>query len=176
MKLNLGCGEDIINGFVNIDIHPYPGVDHIVNLEMNWPWDNNSIEHIFAADIIEHLHDKIHTMNEAYRVLIPEGTFHIVVPTTNGMGAFQDPTHVSYWNLNSFRYYEKGSIYRNKFAEAYGIIAEFKVLDYKLYEDPVWKDGEKLAIALQKPIEPADKKAEQLSLKELLEPIQGNVP
>ena len=27
------------------------------------------------------------------------------IPSTDGRGAFQDPTHVSYWNENSFLYY-----------------------------------------------------------------------
>ena len=32
---------------------------------------------------------------------------HFVGPSTDGRGAFQDPTHVSFWNSNSFWYYTK---------------------------------------------------------------------
>jgi hypothetical protein len=46
-------------------------------------------------------------MSEAFRVLKPGGTFDIDVPSTNGMGAFQDPTHKSFWNVNSFLYYNE---------------------------------------------------------------------
>ena len=28
-------------------------------------------------------------------------------PSTDGRGAFQDPTHVSFWNSNSFWYYTR---------------------------------------------------------------------
>ncbi len=48
-------------------------------------------------------------MNEAYRVLAPGGFLFISVPSTDGRGAFQDPTHVSFWNENSFWYYTRAS-------------------------------------------------------------------
>jgi hypothetical protein len=44
-------------------------------------------------------------MKELYRVLAPGGYALIQVPSTDGRGAFQDPTHVSFWNENSFLYY-----------------------------------------------------------------------
>jgi hypothetical protein len=44
-------------------------------------------------------------MSEIHRVLAPGGWAFIEVPSTDGRGAFQDPTHVSYWNENSFFYY-----------------------------------------------------------------------
>jgi hypothetical protein len=44
-------------------------------------------------------------MGEIHRVLAHGGWAFIEVPSTDGRGAFQDPTHVSYWNENSFLYY-----------------------------------------------------------------------
>jgi hypothetical protein len=44
-------------------------------------------------------------MNEIWRILKPGGIVDISVPSTDGRGAFQDPTHVSFWNINSFMYY-----------------------------------------------------------------------
>lgn len=48
-------------------------------------------------------------MSEIHRVLAPGGWAFIEVPSTDGRGAWQDPTHVSYWNENSFFYYTKRS-------------------------------------------------------------------
>jgi hypothetical protein len=31
----------------------------------------------------------------------------ILVPSTDGRGAFQDPTHVSFWNANTFAYFSR---------------------------------------------------------------------
>jgi len=55
----------------------------------------------------EHLNDKHKIMAEIYRVLADDGWVFIQVPSTDGRGAFQDPTHVSYWNENCFWYYTR---------------------------------------------------------------------
>ncbi|MDP1796315.1 MAG: hypothetical protein Q8K78_02485, partial [Planctomycetaceae bacterium] len=36
-------------------------------------------------------------------------------PSTDGRGAFQDPTHVSFWNSNSFWYYTRAD--QNRFID-----------------------------------------------------------
>jgi len=105
LKLNLGANRHPEPGFVNVDRFRFPGIDCVVDLEGPWPWASDSVDFIQANDLVEHLRDPIHTMNEAWRVLRVGGIFHILVPSTDGRGAFQDPTHVSFWNPNSFFYY-----------------------------------------------------------------------
>ncbi|RJQ43336.1 MAG: methyltransferase domain-containing protein [Nitrospiraceae bacterium] len=107
IKANLGCHQAIVPGWINVDKYPYEGVDTVMDLEDRWGWEDNSLHYIRAFDIVEHLKDPIHTMNEAWRVLKHGGIFEVWVPSTDGRGAFQDPTHVSYWNQNSFFYYSK---------------------------------------------------------------------
>ena len=145
MKLNLGCCDALLDGFVNVDLVPGDGVQ-VADLREPWPWPNSSVTHIRAWDIIEHLPNKILTMNELWRVLRPGGTAEIAVPTTDGPGAFQDPTHVSFWNRRSFMYYEAGNPYRERFARHYGIEAKFRTVgertDYSL-------DGPRLTIVLE---------------------------
>jgi len=125
MRLNLGaCGRDF-PGFTSVDL--FPPADVIADLRQPWPWADSSIEEIRAYDVIEHLPDKVHTMNEAWRVLVPYGIFDIDVPTTDGRGAWQDPTHVSYWNRNSFLYFTHGDPHRERFGDRYGVKARFRV-------------------------------------------------
>lgn len=145
MKLNLGCCDALLDGYVNVDVIAFPGVV-VADLRQPWPWEDDSVEQVRAWDIVEHLPDKIHTMNELWRVLAPGGTAEIVVPTTDGPGAFQDPTHVSFWNRRSFLYYEAGSAYRERFAHAYGIRARFRTVRERT--DPS-VDGPRLTIVLQ---------------------------
>lgn len=126
MKWNLGSCDRHFPGYLAVDL--CPPADLITDLNDRWPGDDSSVDEIRAFDIIEHLRDKIHTMNEAWRVLRPGGLLDIDVPTTEGRGAFQDPTHVSYWNRNSFFYFTHGDPHRERFGLHYGVAARFKVL------------------------------------------------
>jgi hypothetical protein len=145
VKLNLGSCDAPLAGHVNVDVVPGPGIEP-ADLTRPWPWPDGAAEHVRAWDIIEHLPDKIHTMNELWRVLAPAGTAEIAVPTTDGPGAFQDPTHVSFWNRRSFLYYEDGNPYRERFARHYGITARFRVLHERVDQSP---DGPRLTMLLQ---------------------------
>lgn len=145
LRLNLGCSDAHIAGFTNVD-RAAPA-DQITDLRLTWPWEDSSVDYIRAWDIIEHLPDKIHTMNEIHRVLKPGGTVEIVVPTTDGRGADQDPTHCSYWNRNSFFYHEAGNPHLERFKDAYGMHGGFRVVSEK--QETLADNVVKLAIVLQ---------------------------
>lgn len=148
MKLNLGCGDRTIEGYVSVDIAQ--PADVVTDLAQPWPWAESSISDIKAFDIAEHIEDRIHFMNEAWRVLKAHGTMEIEVPSaSHGAGFAQDPTHRSAWCLNSFQYFENDSPAHKRFAASYSIRARFKVahLSETRYEDryePVWKVHAKL--------------------------------
>lgn len=143
-RLNLGCSDSYLPGMWNVDL--VPPADQIVDLRYAWPWGDSSVEFILARDVIEHLPDKIHTMNQAWRVLRPGGQIEISLPTTEGSGAFQDPTHLSFWNRRSFLYFEVGSPYRERFAVSYGIEAAFRTISENTQQNV---DGEYLTIVLE---------------------------
>jgi hypothetical protein len=126
LRLNLGCSDRLEPGFENVDM--CQPCDRVVDLRGAWPWETGSVSEIRAWDIIEHLPDRIHTMNEAFRVLKPGGRLDIIVPTTDGRGAFQDPTHVSFWNRNSFFYFEAGNPHLTRFEKAYGMQCAYRVV------------------------------------------------
>jgi len=99
---------------INIDLED-GNIKHDLNNGI--PLPDNSVGVIWASHILEHLHDKHKIMCEIHRVLADGGWAFIQVPSTDGRGAFQDPTHVSYWNENCFWYYtdkSKASFIRNK--------------------------------------------------------------
>ena len=101
-KLELGGRMAAKPGYTTIDL-----VDADINWDLNddWPFDASSVGVIRAYDVFEHLTNPMHTMKEVQRVLAPGGWLICQVPSTDGRGAFQDPTHVSFWNENSFKYY-----------------------------------------------------------------------
>lgn len=147
MKLNLGCSDDLLDGYINVDKFPVNDKVYVADLSEPWPWPDSSVEQVRAYDIIEHLPSQIHTMNEMWRVLEPGGEAYIIVPTTAGLGAFQDPTHVSFWNQNTFLYFCPDFAEWQRFHEAYGITARFAVIEAKLSD--VGQGVIKLSIVLE---------------------------
>jgi len=100
--LDLGGRLNAWKDFKTVDLLD---ADVITDLNDLWPFADNSVGVIRASHVVEHLIDPVHTMNEAHRVLAPGGWLLVDVPSTDGRGAFQDPTHKSFWNQNSFWYY-----------------------------------------------------------------------
>jgi len=128
MKLNLGCGDTPLAGWVNVDLFPGPGVQ-LVDLRERWPWEDSSIEAARSWHLFEHLPDRVHTMNELWRVLAPAAVAEIQVPTVDVVAAFSSPTHVSYWHRQTFLHFEAGKVHRERWGARDGIIARFIALD-----------------------------------------------
>ena len=111
MKLDLGSCSWPQEGYLGVDIRPFKNVSVVADLSKGWPFKDNSIDELRASHVFEHLPDTIHTLAEALRVLRPGGVCRIEVPSTEGPGAFQDPTHKSFWNLNTFMYLDRNLSY-----------------------------------------------------------------
>ena len=104
LKIDLCGGFNPPAGYKSIDLS---NADIIHNLNDPWPFKDGEVGVIRAHDALEHLKDPIHVMKEAHRCLAPLGWFLTMTPSTDGRGAFQDPTHISFWNSNSFWYYTR---------------------------------------------------------------------
>lgn len=139
LRLNLGCSDAHMAGWENVDLAP--PCDTCADLRYEWPWGTSSVNEIKAWDIFEHLPNKIHTMNELHRVLKPGGQLDLFIPTTDGRGAFQDPTHVSFWTPNDLFYFVESYVEWQRFHVSYGITARFKAIsvEHKEYPNKVWK-------------------------------------
>lgn len=139
LKLNLGCCDRHLKGFTNVDL--CAPADVITDLAFPWPWADSTVDSIAAWDIFEHLPNKRQSMNEAWRVLKPGCNLDLVVPTTDGRGAFQDPTHVSFWTPNDLFYFCEEYQEWQRFKGHYGISAHFKIISVTHSEVPnrVWK-------------------------------------
>lgn len=103
--IDLGAAHGKPEGYVGLDHCVGPGVDRVCDLEQGIPLADNSVGLVRASDFVEHIRDTVHLMNEIYRVLAPGGWLFLGIPSTDGRGAFMDPTHVSWWNSNSLWYY-----------------------------------------------------------------------
>lgn len=139
LKLDLGGGIPGTDkrGYKVVDIAG--DYDIYADLNKKWPFDDNSVGVVNASHLFEHLPDKHHTMKELHRVLDDKAWAFIEVPSTDGRGAFQDPTHVSYWNQNCFWYYTR----RQQARFIYNDTIKFQAaaLDTRFYDD-WWKEND----------------------------------
>lgn len=56
MKLNLGCGKKVREGFVNVDKFEMPGVDKVMDLfRFPWSFADNTFDYVYASHLIEHI-------------------------------------------------------------------------------------------------------------------------
>lgn len=94
LKLDLGCGKSTREGFEGVDVRDF-GQRHRVDLRKGWPWKDGSVEEAHTSHFVEHLtgEERIHFVNELYRVLIPGGKCQLIVPHWASCRAYGDLTH-----------------------------------------------------------------------------------
>lgn len=81
IKLNLGCGNDIRDGYINIDFKEDDGVDMLVDLnECELPFKDESVDEILLFHTLEHLVYRDAFIEECHRVLKPDGTILVKLP------------------------------------------------------------------------------------------------
>jgi len=81
IKLNLGCGRDIKEEYINIDFKSAKGVNMILDLNKNvLPFEDNSVDEILCSHVLEHLVDPYSFMEECHRVLKEGGIICVKLP------------------------------------------------------------------------------------------------
>jgi SAM-dependent methyltransferase len=109
MKVNIGCGGKPRDGFVNVDQHPLSGVDIVHDLDIYpWPFDDQSVQHVLAEHVYEHVKDPIGFVLECWRVLDSGGLLTVTCPHWTSQNAFTDPTHVRFVTDQTFDYWCAG--------------------------------------------------------------------
>ena len=112
LKLNLGCGFNKINGFVNIDVSEISNADCKHDLmQFPWPFEDNSVDHIVAKDILEHVgstpDDFINVLKEMYRVSCNGAAWEVQFPHHRCDIAYDDPTHVRRLTSTTFKLFDQ---------------------------------------------------------------------
>lgn len=107
MKLNLGCGFDKREGFVNADGFEACNPDVLMDIETTpWPFEDNQFDYILMKHVLEHVGATMvefkKVMRELYRVTAPNGIVEIHVPHHMHDGFWSDPTHVRAFTYKTF--------------------------------------------------------------------------
>lgn len=86
-RVHIGCGENRLEGWVNVDISEDSGADLLHNVaDGSFPFEDGSIDVIHSEDFIEHipLDSGGHFLRECYRVLKPGGYMRLLTPDLLG--------------------------------------------------------------------------------------------
>jgi SAM-dependent methyltransferase len=105
-KLNLGCGQDYREGWVNADIRRAVDPDVIVNLDsLPLPFADDAFEQVLLDNVLEHADDQLRVLHELHRISRPDARITFRGPHWNSHGAWIDPTHTRPFSHKTFDHY-----------------------------------------------------------------------
>lgn len=149
-QLNLGCGGDIREGWLNIDSNPKCKPDLVMDITAplgrfygtpvwvgsvrgrgEFPIEEKSAASIEADNLLEHIgwapngEDLLmRVLNNCWTVLVDNGIMWFRVPDVESWprGAFRDPTHRRYFCLGSIDYWDADHPTHINYGRAYGYL------------------------------------------------------
>ena len=114
MKIDLGCGKRKREGFIGVDSRQFEGVDVVCDVGTEvWPWQDETVEEAHSSHMVEHLTapQRIHFVNELYRVMKRGAKASIIVPHWASCRAYGDLTH-QWPPVSEFWFYYLGAEWR----------------------------------------------------------------
>lgn len=119
MRLNLGAGHAIKDGFINHDIVKHQkeiDVVHDLNI-LPWPWKDSSVQLILANSVFEHLKlDLIESCNECWRIIKPNGRLHLEYPIFTSNNIHHDPTHRWFLSEKAADYLDPSTTFGSRYS------------------------------------------------------------
>jgi predicted SAM-dependent methyltransferase len=94
MKLHLGCGTKFLPGFTHVDVCSCDTIDIQANAADLLMIPSNSVQDIYASNILEHFDRKeiLNVLKEWNRVLEIGGTLHVSVPNFDACIKYYEKT------------------------------------------------------------------------------------
>ena len=124
MKLNIGCGRDYRDGWVNTDVSPHVKSDYQNDIGyQDLPCQPEEFDEIYISGVLEQIGPNtnlLHAMNECWRVLKPGGKIVIVVPNAKYAIAHRDPMDVRKFTRDTFMYFIEGTQEYRDYGSVYG--------------------------------------------------------
>ncbi|WP_055478614.1 methyltransferase domain-containing protein [Sphaerimonospora mesophila] len=103
--VDLGCGGTKQHADnLGLDVWPGPAVDVVADLMNGVPFQDESVDQIFAVHVLEHLADYLPLLAECHRILRPGGVLHVLAPWWRHVNAVADPTHVRLLDVQTFKH------------------------------------------------------------------------
>lgn len=124
LKLNIGCGNDYREGYINLDFSNISSdgksikIDIIHNfLKAPLPFEDNSVDEVIFRETLEHIsrQNSLRVLKDIYRIMSPGAKLDLTVPPAleqlkllmMAMLSAKNPTMDDF-----FRAHEKGSVWK----------------------------------------------------------------
>ncbi len=102
MKLNLGCGFDYKEGYINCDIRGVKADKYFDLNKFPYPFKDNSIDKVLISHVLEHLNEPVNILKEIYRICKNNAIVKIQVPYFSSESAFSDIEHKHFFSYTTF--------------------------------------------------------------------------
>lgn len=123
IRLDIGSGANVQEGFIGMDVRPLPGVDivHDVNIHP-WPLPSECVLLAVCSHLVEHIPPAairpdgstwfpfVAFMDELWRVCKVGAEVAISLPHGSSQGFLQDPTHCNPCNERTWAYFDPDQI------------------------------------------------------------------
>jgi len=148
LRLNLGCGQNPLENYVNVDKFGNPDV--VCDLEtFPWPWQNNSVDEVVLNHVLEHIGETtqvfLNFMKELYRICKPGAEIQINVPHPRHDNFINDPTHIRIITPEVLKHFSKSINEQWKSEQAAGtplalyLDVNFEIIDVKYVICEPWQ-------------------------------------
>lgn len=103
-RINLGCGRNYRNGWINVDFNKEVKADVYTDFRKKLPFKDNYADLIVLDNVIEHIPDEkyFQFVEELHRICKKGAKICIYAPHYSGMYALKHPTHYKYFGIGSF--------------------------------------------------------------------------
>lgn len=124
IKLNVGSGKYVLNGWVNLDCQAHAGVQivHDLNHLEPIPLEDNSVDEFLISHVLEHIPNTLHVMEKLYRIAKPNAKITIACPYAFSDASIEDQTHIRFFVENSCCFFSQ-PVYCNN---SYGYLADWQ--------------------------------------------------
>jgi len=115
-KLNVGCGRNIKEGWINLDSAELSGVNLVHDLDN--VRDNpialpdESVERFLLSHVLEHVRDSLGLMQDLWRLARPDAVAVIRTPHGGSDDAWEDQTHLRAYFPRSFGFFSQPFYWR----------------------------------------------------------------
>jgi hypothetical protein len=122
-KLNLGCGKDYREGYINLDISADVGADIVEDITRCNPFRENTFDEVIVNNVLTQILDPkdfVMVMNTLWYITKGSGCIFIRVPNAKHVCAFQDPMDCRRFTDQTFTYMEFGHRRYEQYGKHYG--------------------------------------------------------